>query len=188
MTTLELIKSDFKARGVNPTLPRIIICTLFSYSYKQLIYIRLCMGGGKFCQLIRPILLRKLKKRYHIELGCREIGPYLRLPHPYGIIIAAKSIGENVMIGQYVTLGGNNCKERQGSNGEPIHTPVIGNNCQISTGSVVAGPITIGNNVVIGANSTITKDIPSGTLLYNSTGVSRHSYIVPGWKGAFHPV
>lgn len=145
-------------------------------------------GGGKFCQLIRPILLRKLKKRYHIELGCREIGPYLRLPHPYGIIIAAKSIGENVMIGQYVTLGGNNCKERQGSNGEPIHTPVIGNNCQISTGSVVAGPITIGNNVVIGANSTITKDIPSGTLLYNSTGVSRHSYIVPGWKGAFHPV
>ena len=83
------------------------------------------MGGGKFCQLIRPILLRILKKRYHIELGCREIGPYLRLPHPYGIIIAAKSIGENVMIGQYVTLGGNNCKERQGSNGEPIHTPVI---------------------------------------------------------------
>ena len=46
MTTLELIKSDFKARGVNPTLPRIIICTLFSYSYKPLIYIRLCMGGG----------------------------------------------------------------------------------------------------------------------------------------------
>lgn len=48
MTTLELIKSDFKARGVNPTLPRIIICTLFSYSYKLLIYIRLCMGGVSF--------------------------------------------------------------------------------------------------------------------------------------------
>lgn len=47
MTTLELIKSDFKARGINPTLPRIIICTLFSYSLKPLIYIRLCtMGGG----------------------------------------------------------------------------------------------------------------------------------------------
>ncbi len=46
MTTLELIKSDFKARGINPTLPRIIICTLFSYSLKPLIYIRLCTMGG----------------------------------------------------------------------------------------------------------------------------------------------
>lgn len=146
------------------------------------------MRGGKFCQLIRPILLRSLKKRYHIELGCHEIGPYLRLPHPYGIIIAAKSIGENVMIGQYVTLGGNNCKGREERNGKIIYTPVIGDNCQISAGAVIAGPITIGNNVIIGANSTVTKDIPSGTLLYNSIGVSRHSYIVHGWKGAFHPV
>lgn len=46
MTTLELIKSDFKARGINPTLPRIIICTLFSYSLKPLIYIWLCTMGG----------------------------------------------------------------------------------------------------------------------------------------------
>lgn len=189
MTTLELIKSDFKARGVNPTLSRIIISALFSYGAKPLIYIRLCnMGGGKIYHFMRLILIRKLKKHYHIELGCNEIGPYLRLPHPYGIIIAAKSIGENVMIGQYVTIGGNNCKERQDSNGKLIHTPVIGNNCQISAGSVVAGPIVIGDNVVIGANSTITKDISSGTLLYNSTGVSRHSYIVPGWMGAFRPV
>lgn len=187
MTTLELIKSDFKARGVNPTFSRIIFCALFSYSFKPLIYIRLCNGRSKMCHFIRPMLIRKLKKRYHIELGCCEIGPYLRLPHPYGIIIAAKRIGENVMIGQYVTLGGNNCKERQDNNGDFIHTPVVGNNCQISAGSVVAGPIIIGDNVVIGANSTITKNIASGTLLYNSTGVSRHSYIVPGWKGAFYP-
>lgn len=46
MTTLELIKSDFKARGVNPTLPRIIIYTLFSYSFRPLTYIRLCNAGG----------------------------------------------------------------------------------------------------------------------------------------------
>lgn len=186
MTTLKLIKSDFKARGVNPTFSRIIFCTLFSYSFIPLVHIRLCNDRSKICHFIRPILIRKLKKNYHIELGCCEIGSYFRLPHPYGIIIAAKSIGENVMIGQYVTLGGNNCKERQDINGEIIHTSVIGNNCQISAGSVVAGPIFIGNNVVIGANSTITKDIASGTLIYNSTGVSRHSYIVPGWKGAFH--
>ncbi len=47
MTTLELIKSDFKARGVNPTLSRIIISALFSYGAKPLIYIRLYnIGGG----------------------------------------------------------------------------------------------------------------------------------------------
>lgn len=61
MTTLELIKSDFKARGVNPTLPRIIICTLFSYSYKPLIYIRLCMGG-EVLPINTPDIAQKTKK------------------------------------------------------------------------------------------------------------------------------
>lgn len=92
------------------------------------------------------------------------------------------------MIGQRVTLGGNNCKSRKDPNTErEIHTPVIGDNCQISAGSVIAGPVIIGDNVVVGANCTVTQDIKSGSLVYNSTGVSRHEYIVPGWKGAFYP-
>lgn len=182
MTTFELIESDFKAIGRRCSYSIILLSILFSYTLRPLIYIRLALGGGK---IIRAILLRRLKSKYHIELGCKEIGPYLRLPHPYGIIIAAHKIGANVMIGQYVTIGGNNCKEKI-MDGKMVNTPIIGDNCQISAGSVVAGPIRIGDNVVIGANCTIAKDVQEGSLIYNSSGISTHSYIVPGWKGAFY--
>lgn len=132
-------------------------------------------------------MIRRLKSKYHIELGCRDIGPYLRLPHPYGIIIAAHKIGSNVLIGQYVTIGGNNCQKRTDVDGNDIYTPIIGSNCQISAGSVVAGPIQVGDNVVIGANCTVTKNVSSGSLIFNSVGISSHKYIVPGRLGAFYP-
>lgn len=39
---------------------------------------------------------------------------------------------------------------------------------QISTGSKILGPVHIGDNVVIGANSTVLKDIPSNCVAVGS--------------------
>ena len=103
------------------------------------------------------------------------------MPHPYGIILSAEKIGQNCLIGQYVTLGG---KERL-EEGKCIRTPIVGDNVNILAGSVVAGPIIIGNDVVIGSNSTVTFDVEANTLLYNRPIVSKHKIIVPGYKGAF---
>ena len=36
----------------------------------------------------------------------------------------------------------------------------IGEDCYISTGVTILGPITIGNNVTIAAGAVVTKDIP----------------------------
>ena len=38
----------------------------------------------------------------------------------------------------------------------------------MGSGSCVLGPITIGNNVIIGANSVVTKNIPSNVLVAGS--------------------
>ena len=48
---------------------------------------------------------------------------------------------------------------------EEIH---IGNNVWIACNAVVIGGVTIGDNVVIGAGSVVTKDIPSGYLAYGN--------------------
>lgn len=40
----------------------------------------------------------------------------------------------------------------------------IGNNCWIANSVNIFGGVTIGNNVVIGANSVVTKDIPDNSL------------------------
>ena len=131
------------------------------------------------------ILKRYLRNKYMIEVACNQIGSHLRLPHPKGIILCAESIGSNCLIGQFVTIGGNNCKKRV-ENNKDIYLPTIGDNVQISAGSVIGGPCIIGNNIVIGANTTITHDVPSNTLIYNQTTVSKRKVIVPGYKAPFY--
>lgn len=64
------------------------------------------------------------------------------------MIHARAVIGKNCMIGSCVTIGGR---------GKHYEVPVIGDNVQISTGSKILGPVHIGDNVVIGANSTVLK-------------------------------
>lgn len=123
-----------------------------------------------------------------VEVSCQDIGEYFRLPHPRGIILAAKSIGKNCMIGQWVTIGGNNRKHKINEKGERIETPQIGNNVQILAEAVVASPIIIENEIVIGANSTVTFDIPSNSLIYNRPAISSNNNKVPSYKGAFYRI
>lgn len=47
----------------------------------------------------------------------------------------------------------------------PVH---IGKNCWIGAGVLIMPGVTVGDNVVIGAGSVVTKDIPSGVLAYGS--------------------
>ncbi|WP_404347878.1 serine acetyltransferase [Sutcliffiella horikoshii] len=70
-----------------------------------------------------------------------------------GVVINSNSkIGKNVKISQNVTIG---------SRGE---TPVIGDNVWIGPGSKLLGG-KIGSNVVIGANSVVTKEIPDNCVV-----------------------
>lgn len=88
------------------------------------------------------------------------IGGGIILPHPYGIVIGGYSkIGQNCHIGQHVTIGGNMGKQKNGQT-----QPVIGNDCFICANSIVVSPITIGDNVIIGAGSVVIHDIPSNVV------------------------
>ena len=81
-----------------------------------------------------------------------EIGGGLYIQHGFATMIAAKSIGENCWINQQVTIGYND-------HGDP---PVIGNNVMITCGAKVLGNITVGDNVVIGANAVVIRDVETG--------------------------
>jgi serine O-acetyltransferase len=39
---------------------------------------------------------------------------------------------------------------------------VIGDRVTIYAGAVVAGPVTVGDDAVIGANAVVTRDVPAG--------------------------
>lgn len=86
-----------------------------------------------------------------------KIGRGLRITHPYGIVISEFAVmGENCTIFHQVTIGMNEHK-RDINNG----VPKIGNNVYIGCGAKLIGGITVGDNVIIGANAVVVKDVPS---------------------------
>lgn len=89
-----------------------------------------------------------------------QIGREFYIGHFGGIIINSKAvIGDNCNIAQGVTIG---VSGKAGNRG----IPRIGNNVFIGANSVIAGPISVGDNSVIAANSLVTKDVlPNITVM-----------------------
>ena len=72
-----------------------------------------------------------------------------------GIIIHRRTvIGNNVLVGAHVTIGGR---------GEHHDVPVIEDDVMIGTGAKILGPVRIGRGARIGANAVVLKDVPPGT-------------------------
>ena len=101
-----------------------------------------------------------------------KIGKNLFIDHGMGIVIGETTIiGDNVSIYQGVTLGGTKWEKKK-------RHPTINDNVVIGAGAKVLGPILVGKNSKIGANSVVTKNVPSNItvigipahVIGNSTG------------------
>ena len=85
-----------------------------------------------------------------------KIGRGLVIEHGMGVVIGETSeIGDNVLLYHGVTLGGT------GKDKGKRH-PTVGNNVVIGAGAKVLGPIYIGSNSKIGANSVVLNNVPEG--------------------------
>jgi len=109
---------------------------------------------------IIPYLLNKIFIR--ILFGCQigvetKLGKNVILGYAgLGTVIHDKCIiGDNVLIGTCVTVGGTTKKG---------WVPVVGENTIISTGAKILGPVTVGKNCVIGANAVVVTDIPDNSV------------------------
>ena len=96
-----------------------------------------------------------------------KIGKGLFIDHGMGVVIGETAeVGDNVTIYHGVTLGGT------GKDKGKRH-PTVKDNVIIGAGAKVLGPITIGNNVKVGANSVVLKDVPD-----NATAVGMPAKII----------
>ncbi len=93
-----------------------------------------------------------------IDLPCEtQVGRRLTIEHFGDIIISGDAvIGDDVIIRNGVTIG----LKRTGIAG----APVIGNRVDIGAGAKILGPIHIGDDVAIGANAVVLKDVPANSL------------------------
>ncbi|MCD6161855.1 MAG: serine O-acetyltransferase [candidate division Zixibacteria bacterium] len=92
-----------------------------------------------------------------------KIGRGFFVDHGAGLVIGETAeIGDNCVLFHNVTLGGT------GKHKGKRH-PTLGNNVLVGTGAILLGPVTIGDNVKIGANSFVfMKDIPSNCTIAGS--------------------
>jgi len=92
------------------------------------------------------------------------IGKGLFIDHGMGVVIGETTIiGDNVTLFQGVTLGGTG-KERGKRH------PTLGNNIVVGTGAKVLGNIMIGDNVNIGANAVVIRDVPANSTVVGVPG------------------
>lgn len=91
--------------------------------------------------------------------GATSIGYGFTIYHPYGVIINSDAvIGRNFTCRAQIVVGNKGTKTNDGS-------PIIGNNVTLGAGAKVIGPITIGDNCSIGANSVVTHSFPANRIL-----------------------
>lgn len=150
------IRSDYyRYYGANDGCLKIIMKAIFStnHCFRYLFWLRL--SAHLHFGIIRYIHHR-LSIKYNIQIPSKtRIGYGLYIGHGVGIVINGDTtIGNNVNISQFLTIGTNH------------RTPaIIGDNVYIGPGVCIVEDVNIGNDVTIGAGSVVTRDIPSNTTV-----------------------
>jgi len=90
------------------------------------------------------------------------IGRRFFIDHGMGVVIGETAeVGDDVMLYHGVTLGGRSMEHVK-------RHPTVGNRVTIGAGARVLGPVHVGDDVQIGANSVVVKDVPRGAV---ATGI-----------------
>lgn len=87
-----------------------------------------------------------------------KVGRRVRIWHHGGMILGALEIGDDVHIRQNTTFG----VARRGDG--RWMKPIIEDRVDIGAGAVIVGPIRVGHDSVIGANSVVSKDVPPWSI------------------------
>ena len=125
---------------------------------------------GRWRYGVRPAVLRKVFSLVYrvlfklvqivtgIELPCEVVvGRNFVIDHFGGIVISGYArFGNDCRIRNGVVVG-------LGRTDEPC-APVIGNNVDIGAGAKVLGRIHVGDNVLIGANAVVVRDVPANSI------------------------
>lgn len=93
----------------------------------------------------------------------------IRFILPVGLVISKYArLGMNCVLYQNVTIGGKDFPNHQAN---PANYPQIGNNVVIYPGAFIVGPIKIGNNCIIGANTVVVSDVPDNMMISSGNSV-----------------
>lgn len=159
--------------------------------WEQGFWVMLVYRFGRWRYGLKPALVRKpfslLYKIAHkfiqvvagIDLPCEAVvGRNFVIDHFGGVIVSGYArFGDNCRIRNGVSVGLKRVEEPG--------APIIGNNVDIGAGAKLLGRITIGDNVLIGANAVVVTDVPSNSIAMGVPAVIRPRHVdQPATPGA----
>nr|WP_238338271.1 serine O-acetyltransferase [Pedococcus badiiscoriae] len=123
---------------------------------------RLWLRGGLAKPVARVVMtLVRSVTGVEIHPGA-VIGHRFFIDHGMGVVIGETAeVGDDVMLYHGVTLGGRSLQKVK-------RHPTLGSRITIGAGARILGPVYIGDDVQIGANSVVVKDVPAGAI---ATGI-----------------
>jgi serine O-acetyltransferase len=93
-----------------------------------------------------------------------SIGGEFFIDHGSGVVIGETAqIGDRVTLYQGVTLGGTGFQRGK-------RHPTIGDNVTIGSGAKLLGPVTVGRNAKVGANTVVIEDVPADSTVVGNPG------------------
>ncbi len=116
---------------------------------------------------------------WHVSFGrFVNIGKGLFIAHGEVVIDGVVSLGDACVLSPWVTIGLSGRRR----NVFDARGPRIGDRVFIGTGAKVLGPITVGDDVRIGANTVVIDDVPAGSTVVGTP--ARVVYTTPPPTGA----
>lgn len=160
---VKYIKSDLFRYYGKCDFVTLIRALLRNESMRFQFVFRICQSDG-ILKYIGGVLwfFNRSKKKISISRKAK-VGYGLYIAHGGPVIIGpTATIGNNVNLSQFLTIGTNHC-----------HAATIGDNVYIGPNVCIVENVKIGNNVTIGAGSVVTKSIPD-----NATAVGNYAKVI----------
>lgn len=117
--------------------------------FRNLFYYRI--GGIRVISRLLKFLLPPMSTLF---IWTPKIGGGLFIQHGFATVIAAKELGRHCFVNQQVTIGY-----------KGTEAPIIGDNVAVTCGAKILGGVTVGNNVIVGANAVVVKDVPANVTV-----------------------
>lgn len=149
-----------------PSFKDLVLHNEVWYIFNYIRHIRYIEYYQKKGLLYKPLLLwhflryKHLGFKLHYTIYPNTIGPGFRIYHVGGFT----HVGKNVKIGKNCTMlpGVVFGNKTEADDDRPV---IVGDNCYLGLNAKILGPVKIGNNVTVGANSVVTKDIPDNAIV-----------------------
>lgn len=177
MKLTECFTIDLYSRQPTKFLKRELLKNfIFNPGYRVVVYYRLSLYLQnvkilkRIAHIISRLIIIRLCRVPGVEIRTRfEIGEGLSFYHPHDIVIGAGArIGKNVTIYNGVTLGARTIRDEDAIKDIESRYPTIGNGVIIFSGSKIIGPVSIGDNSIVGANSVVIHSFPPNSVIAGS--------------------